>query len=122
MELVLGQDRTITVDLGKGTSIEAKILPTDRIAELRAKHRKTDIRRGIPVEDFDHVSYSSDFWDETILSWQGLTQNGSPIPCTKDNKFLVVTKYEEIAGRISERIEEEKAKTLAAEAMVRGNS
>lgn len=65
------------------------------LEKLDKKHTKkqTTYHRHQPVtEDVtDDAAYKRDLWDYSIVDWEGIcAQDGSPIPCTTDNKVALI--------------------------------
>lgn len=115
MKLNLEEPRKVVVAIADAM-IVARIVPTDEVLQLRKKHTRMRNVLGDPVEDFDQKAYSVDFWDAVIVSWTGIQdQAGTDIPCTKANKFELVSKYAEVAMKVNHEIELVREKTFMAE-------
>jgi hypothetical protein len=115
MKLNLEEPRKVVVAIADAM-IVVRIVPTDEVLQLRKKHTRMRNVLGDPVEDFDQKAYSVDFWDAVIVSWTGIQdQAGTDIPCTKANKFDLVSKYAEIALKINDELEAARQKTFQIE-------
>lgn len=70
-------------DRYKGKRINVPVQnPTTRAMEVVQVHEQTP-------EQEKHERMS--FWDETIVDWDIKTPKGDPIPCTRENKYKLVT-------------------------------
>lgn len=115
MRLNLEEPRKVVVSVSDAL-IVVRIVPTEDILALRRKHTKTRNVLGDPVEELDQKAYSVDFWDAVIESWTGIQdQAGEDIPCTKANKFDLVSKYAEVALAVNDEIETCRRKTFEVE-------
>lgn len=99
-------------------NIELRVASAGLLENLRKKHVKTvaEFRRGQRFEKqiTNHDGYELDFWDYCIVGWTGLTDvNGEDIPCTAENKALLMSgspQFAEIVRERMERLQEENAK------------
>jgi hypothetical protein len=115
MELRLDTERMLIVPVGDA-SINVRILSVDETIKIRKKYVKMKNTRSGWNEEFDRIGYAKDFWDRTIVSWTGFSQDGAAIECTRDNKYALVSQYDEIACTINEAIEAQKDNTLESRA------
>jgi len=114
MELNLDDDRLLDIPVSDAT-ITARILPLDELVELGKKHTHIVMKGGVRTERLDSNEYSKEFWDRTIVSWQGISRGGVPIPCNADTKFKTIMKFPEIADEINAGIADAKAATIEAD-------
>jgi hypothetical protein len=122
VRLNLEKPREVIVAVGDA-EITARILPSQTILDLRKRHTRFKSSLGESREEFDQKAYSEDFWDLVISKWSGLTdESDQPIPCTRNNKHAVVSKYTEIALKIDEEIESARIKTFEVNRDLEKNS
>ena len=116
MELNLNdEERLVEVSITPTAIITARMLPVHETLALGKRHTRTKIKRGVPVEKTDEKAFAEDLWDRTIHSWKGFTSAGQEIPCTRANKFKMMSKYPEIAEKLNEAIEIVREKTFEEE-------
>jgi hypothetical protein len=57
----------------------------------KATKKRVEYKGGqrFDVTDFNDEVWDENFWDAVITNWHINTPDGSPIPCTKENKLLL---------------------------------
>ena len=89
-------------------SVTLRALSRDDVMENLKKHTKktTEIHRGMQVVK-EEISEESDYdsWDKSIVEWELFDKNNNPIPCTRDNKVLLMGKSPWFQNFVAERLE-----------------
>jgi hypothetical protein len=73
-------------------SYTLRLLP---IEQMKALHRKNtqkvrSPRSGVLVSgETDSIGFGFDAFDYCVVDWSGITLNGQPAPCSRDNKLLL---------------------------------
>lgn len=70
-----------------GTVYTIRDLTKAKYREVIKRHTKkvTSRQRGM-VDETDFQKVADDLLDHALVEWQGVTLNGSPVPCTWENK------------------------------------
>ncbi len=84
-----------------GGRVQLKIVSAGEFKEIRKQtvKKRVDFKKvdGIPgrfpFEEIDEDLQNELFWDAVIVSWENFSdKNGKPIPCTKENKVLLMNR------------------------------
>lgn len=92
-----------------------------RTVKIKDIYRKVD---GTPARfektEIDQDLQNEMYWDASIVSWEGLQdRNGAEIPCTRENKVLLMTrskKFLEFVVESLQKLNEDEAARREAEA------
>lgn len=88
--------------------------PLDVIAEINkvAVQKKSEIHPNpllgkrlerIQYTETDDETYMRKLWDYCIADWSGVEdEDGTPIDCTAENKFMLMTKSEDFRNKVNE--------------------
>lgn len=89
----------------------------DEINRLTSKRQPPEYKRGVRYavpDEVDEKLRQEMVWDFIIVDWEGIMDDkGTPLPCTKENKVLFMTRSVAFATFISKCIEKLNADTLA---------
>lgn len=100
-------------DLDNGAKIKLRIMTADINKEIRKKtvKKKVDFKKvdGVaarfPYEEIDEDLQNELFWDYVIVDWENFfDKNRKPIPCTKENKLLLIAKSTRFVGLLNEHL------------------
>lgn len=89
--------------------IELRVCNAQKLAEFKEKTTKVrpEYRRGVrhEVVNHDEVQFQNLFFDYVITEWDGLTDKGEPIDCTKENKIKLVNGSVWFLNFVNEKLE-----------------
>jgi hypothetical protein len=97
----LDERQGVFFDMEGGGRIQLRSLSSDDLREIRKQtvKKKVDFKRldGKPERfEFEEVNEELQnelFWDHVIMTWENfIDKNGTPIPCTKENKMLLLSR------------------------------
>lgn len=83
-------------DDGQGGELCVRVCNIDILQRVRKDTRKVELKvvEGRPYEMSQTDTSKEDrlIWDYCIVDWKGMTyEDGTPIPCTADNKILLMS-------------------------------
>ena len=115
-------------EMDGGGRVELRTLSYDALKKInkQSTRKKVDFKKveGTPgrfeYEEVNEELQNELFWDHCILAWENLYDSKEvEIPCTKENKVLLMTKSAQFAKFISDSLEtlnkDESAQAEAAE-------
>ena len=115
-------------EMDGGGRVELRTLSYDALKKInkQSTRKKVDFKKveGTPgrfeYEEVNEELQNELFWDHCILAWENLYDSKEvEIPCTKENKVLLMTKSAQFAKFISDSLEtlnkDEAAQAEAAE-------
>jgi len=96
---------------GKKEWVELRNIPTSELRKLRKKVIRQEVEYYRPdntnekpfryeVDKIDDEKLFDEMWDYQIVNWKIVKINGEEIPCTKENKLLMVGNSKEFADWI----------------------
>lgn len=100
-------------DLEGGGRVQLRPMNIDALKDVRKQtvKRKVEYKRvegraeRFEVEDINEDLQSELFWDYVIMSWENLLDAAEkPIPCTKENKMLLLTRSTKFVTIINEAL------------------
>ena len=113
-------------EMDGGGRVELRTLSYDALKKInkQSTRKKVDFKKveGTPgrfeYEEVNEELQNELFWDHCILAWENLYDSKEvEIPCTKENKVLLMTKSAQFAKFISDSLETlNKAEAAQAEA------
>lgn len=106
-------------EIDGGGRVQLRIMPSDVLRNIRKQttRKKVDYKNvdGI-VGRFEYTEFNEDldnllFWDYVIVAWENLLDaNNQPIPCTPENKVLLMSrsvKFGEYIGECLKKLNED---------------
>jgi len=102
-------------DMDGGGRVQLKSLTGEEWKKIRDKvvKKKVEFKKveGTPArltyEDINEDLQNELFWDIIIVDWEKFFDSkGTPIPCTKENKILLVTKSAKFISFVTEKLKE----------------
>lgn len=100
-------------DLEGGGRIQLRPMNVDILKDVRKQtiKRKVEYKRvdgkaeRFEIEDINEDLQSELFWDYVIMAWENLLDaDEKPIPCTKENKMLLLTHSAKFVAVINEAL------------------
>ncbi len=96
----------------KGASITLRLMSTEvtkKIIKKTSKRKASFNKFGQPTFVYDDPDdkFTDEYIDYVIVDWTGIVDsNGVPIPCTRENKILLMNKAPNFEKKVNEFIRE----------------
>jgi hypothetical protein len=100
---------------GKGAKkvkLKVRSLPMDELSEITDDYTETEyVRKGgkgkdrndmIPVSTTDNVGMIKEICKRSLLGWEGITENGKPLPFNDKNRDYLITTFTDLPIFINE--------------------
>lgn len=109
----LDERQGVWFDMEGGGRVQLRSLSSDDLKEIRKKTVKKNVdfkRLDGKAERFEFEEVNEDlqnelFWDHVIIAWENfIDKNGKPIPCTKENKMLLLSRSLKFARFLNEAL------------------
>jgi hypothetical protein len=124
----LSENPGVWFDMEGGGRVQLKTLAAEDLKAIRKQSAKKRVEykriegkaERFDVEDVDEDAQNQLFWDHVIMSWEKFFDSkGEPIPCTKENKVLLMQRSIKFARFVTEAMktlsEDETAQAEATE-------
>jgi hypothetical protein len=124
----LSENPGVWFDMEGGGRVQLKTLAAEDLKAIRKQSAKKRVEykriegkaERFDVEDVDEDAQNQLFWDHVIMSWEKFFDSkGEPIPCTKENKVLLMQRSIKFARFVTEALrtlsEDETAQAEATE-------
>lgn len=117
-----GKDSGVWFDLEDGGRVQVRTMDAETLRAIRTEtvKRKIEYKRvegkaeRFTVEDTDDEEQSALFWDHVIMAWEKFFDgHEQPIPCTRENKILLLARSQRFAKFLGECLEKLNADELA---------
>lgn len=84
-------------DVEGETQVKIKPMTPTMLRTTRANNIDTRNTKVTSLEKVNDEEWDKDLFDELIEDWKGfIDKNDKPIPCTRDNKIIVIEKFNSI--------------------------
>jgi hypothetical protein len=111
----LDEKQGVWFDLDGGGRVQLRTLSFDALKKItkQCTKKKVDFKKveGTPGR-FEYTEVDEDlqnelFWDHCIVSWENLLDSkGKEIPCTRENKVLLMVRVERFARFVADSLAE----------------
>jgi len=98
-----------------GVQVKLRYVSPQQFAHWRKVASRRRLRGGRIFEELDEGKLDEILCDEVILDWRGITEDGQPFPCTRENKRLLMQHWTEFALWVNEQCMRLEAFTQAKE-------
>jgi hypothetical protein len=111
----IGEKAGVWFDMEGGGRVQLKTMAADDLRAIRKQtvKKKVDFKKieGTPVrleyEELNEDLQNELFWDHVIVSWINLFDaKGAEIPCTRENKMLLMTRSAKFGKFIGDALKE----------------
>ena len=101
--IINGDDLAVWIDYNEDVSVQVRHVPREELSVIMQKSTKTTWDRKHQAEQsVDNIKYGELMGEAAIVDWSGLEVSGVPLPCTKENRALIMRKWSSFAKFVSD--------------------